>query len=167
MTADLKAALADMAANREEIIDKLVQFSQTDMLLFWGENKELMDRQQQLWGPILQWASDSMELKLKTTSSLDVPEQEKKTGYRMRLFLESLSDKELLAFFKAALDMRSVLLAAALVKGRLTAEDAFHAAFIEELWQSENWGVVEEAEQKRNELKQELIEIEKFLKADE
>lgn len=167
MTADLKAALADIAANREEIIDKLVQFSQTDMLLFWGENKDLMERQKLLWGPILQWASDSMELKLKTTSSLDVPEQEKKTGYKMRLFLKSLSDKELLAFFKAALDMRSVLLAAALVKGRLTAEDAFHAAFIEELWQSENWGVVEEAEQKRNELKQELIEIEKFLKADE
>lgn len=167
MTVDIKAALADMAANREQIIDKLVEFSQTDMLLFWGENRELMEREQELWGPILQWANDSMELKLKTTTGLDVPEQEEKNGYKMRLFLESLSDKELLAFFKAALDMRSVLLAAALVKGRLSAEEAFNAAFIEELWQSENWGVVEEAEKKRDELKQELIDIEKFLKSDE
>lgn len=83
----------------------------------------------------------------------------------MKLFLESLSDKELVAFFKAALNMRSVLLAAALVKGRINAGEAFEAAYVEELWQSENWGVVEEAERKRGELRQELIDIEKFLKS--
>lgn len=164
MKENLIAALQDVAENRETIIDKLVEFSVTDMLLFWGENKDLMERQQKLWMPILEWAQEAIELRLKTTRALDVPEQEEKTGYRMRLFLESLSDKELLAFFKAALDMRSVLLAAALVKGRLSAEEAFNAAFIEELWQSENWGVVEEAQKNRDELKQELIDIEKFLK---
>lgn len=167
MTVDLKAALADMDANREQIIEKLVLFSQTDMLLFWGENKDLMKREEKLWGPILRWADEEMNLPLKTTTTLDVPEQDGQNGAKMRHFLESLSDKELLAFFKAALDMRSVLLAAALVKKRLNAEQAFEAAFVEELWQSENWGVVEEAERKRNELKQELADIEKFLASDE
>ena len=93
-----------------------------------------------------------------------MPKQDENTGEKIRDFLNSLNDGQLLAFFKAALNMRSVLLAAALVKGRITADQAFEAAFIEELWQSENWGVVEEAEQRRNELKGELKEIEAFLK---
>lgn len=165
MQTDLKAALKDVSQNREAVIDKLVEFSGTDMLLFWGENKDLIERQQQLWQPILDWAQQTMDMELKTTQGIDVPEQDEETGTRMRAFLNSLSDRELLAFFKAALDMRSVLLAAALVKGRLTAEQAFEAAFVEELWQSENWGVVEEAQQRREELKAELIEIENFLKS--
>lgn len=68
------------------------------------------------------------------------------------------------AFYLAALDMRSVLLAAALVKGHLNAEEVYEAAFLEELWQAENWGIDEEAEEKRRELKAELEEIEDFLK---
>ncbi len=165
MKTDLKAALKDVSQNREAVIDKLVEFSGTDMLLFWGENKDLIERQQKLWQPILDWAQQTMDMELEITSGIDVPEQDEKNGALMHAFLEGLSDKELLAFFKAALDMRSVLLAAALVKGRLTAEQAFEAAFVEELWQSETWGVVEEAQERRDELKAELIEIEKFLKS--
>lgn len=165
MKTDLKAALADVAQNREAIIDKLVEFSGTDMLLFWGENKDLIERQKLVWQPILDWVQDTMSLELKTTQGIDVPQQDEKSGALVHQFLESLTDKELFAFFKAALDMRSVLLAAALVKGRLSAEQAFEAAFIEELWQSENWGVVEEAQERRDELKDELKEIEKFLKS--
>lgn len=161
---DLNAAMADVGENRAEIIDKLVQFAMTDMLLFWGQDKDLVERQQKLWQPILQWAHKVMDIDLRTTCKIDVPEQDRKTGYRLRCFLETLSDKEILAFFKAALNMRSVLLAAALVKGEINAEQAFEAAYVEELWQSENWGVVEEAQEKRDELKQELIDIENFLK---
>lgn len=164
MKTNLKAAVADVAQNRDVIIDKLVEFSGTDMLMFWGENKDLIERQRKVWQPILDWAQETLEMEFKTTQGIEVPVQDEKTGMRMRQFLESLSNKELLAFFKAALDMRSVLLASALVKGRLSAEQAFEAAFIEELWQSENWGVVEEAQQRRDELRDELEEIEKFLK---
>lgn len=167
MKSDIKIALADVAENREAIIEKLVDFSMTDMLLFWGENKDLIERQKKMWQPILDWAQETMALQLKTTQGIDVPEQDEQTGSRMRLFLESLNNKELLAFFKAALDMRSVLLAAALVKGKINAKQAFEAAFIEELWQSENWGVVEEAQKNREELKDELIEIENFLKTND
>ena len=164
MEKDIAAALADVAKNRTEIIERLIEFSETDMLLFWGENKDLAERQQKLWQPLLDWAQSEFGVQLKTTQGIDVPKQDENTGEKIRDFLNILNDGQLLAFFKAALNMRSVLLAAALVKGRITADQAFEAAFIEELWQSENWGVVEEAEQRRNELKGELKEIEAFLK---
>ena len=74
------------------------------------------------------------------------------------------ANKELGAFYVAALNMKSVLLAAALVKGKINANQAFEAAFLEELWQNENWGADEEALKKREELKQELVDVENFLK---
>lgn len=165
MITKLKQISAEIAEHRDEVIDKLVQFSLTDMLLFWGQEKELIQRQEEHWAPLLLWAKQELDTKFMTTQGLDVPEENKTSGYRLKLFMESLSDKELTAFYAAALDMRSVLLAAALVKGRITAEQAYQAAFLEELWQAESWGVEEEAERRRQEIKAELQAIAEFLKS--
>ena len=81
----------------------------------------------------------------------------------MKNFISNLSDKELAAFYLASLNMKSELLAAALVKGHISAEQAFDAANLEELWQAEHWGKEDVSEQKRQSLKQELCDIEQFL----
>ena len=160
----LEKTAKEIGKNREEVINRLVRFALTDMLLFWGQNKDLVEKQEKIWGPLLEWASYELNAKFIKTQGLDVPEQEKTSGHRLKLFLESLSDKELAAFYVAALNMKSVLLAAALVKGRIHAQEAFEAAYLEELWQAENWGVEAEAEKRRGEIRQELVEIEEFLK---
>lgn len=160
----LEKTAKEIAKNREEVINRLVQFSLTDMLLFWGQNKELVKRQEEIWGPILQWASYEVNTKFIKTQSLDVPSQEENSAERLKMFMESLSDKELAGFYVAALNMKSVLLAAALIKGRINAKQAFDAAYLEELWQAESWGVEEEAEKRRAEVRQELHDIENFLK---
>ena len=163
MLGDLEKAREEIAKNRAEVIERLVQFSMTDLLLFWGQEKDLMERQAKIWGPILAWAEEKMKAKFATTQSLDVPQENQASGYRLKVFLENLSDKELTAFYAAALQMRSVLLAAALVRGKINAEEAFQAAFLDELWQAENWGSDEEAEKRRQTIKSEIIEIERFL----
>src|SRR5574344_1391398 len=163
MTEYLKNVVDEIQENREEVIEKLIQFSVTDMLLFWGQEKDLIARQERLWSPIIKWSSEAIETKFNTTSSLQVPSQQKNSGEKLRVFLNNLTNKELGAFYVAALNMKSVLLAAALVKGKINANQAFEAAFLEELWQNENWGADEEALKKREELKQELVDVENFL----
>ena len=111
MLGDLEKAREEIAKNRAEVIERLVQFSMTDLLLFWGQEKDLMERQTKIWGPILAWAEEKMKAKFVTTQGLDVPQENQTSGYRLKVFLESLSDKELTAFYAAALQMRSVLLA--------------------------------------------------------
>lgn len=160
----LEKTAVDIAQNREEVIDRLAQFALSDMLLFWGQNKDLIERQEATWGPLLVWASEKVDANFKKTHNLDVPEQPEASGAKMLMFLNSLNNRELAAFYVAALNMKSVLLAAALIKGRINAEQAFEAANLEEIWQAENWGVEEEAEKRRLELKRELIEVEQFLK---
>lgn len=163
---ELKAALKDASLNKQEIIDKMCEFAQTDVLLFWNDNPELEARQNEFWFPVLRWIGQELNIQLKTSTSIDVPDQEEKFGVALKRYLEKFSDKELIAFYKAALDMRSVMLAAALVKGKIDAEQAFQAAYLEELWQAEKWGKVEDAEKSRERAKADLIEIEKFLQAD-
>lgn len=151
--------------NHEEIVDKLVKFSVTDMMLFWGDEKDLVARQKQIWNPILEWCQQLLETELIVTQTLNVPCPIQDSGVRIRIFLNSLSDKELSAFYVAALSMKSVLLASALVKGRINANEAFEAANLEEIWQNEQWGVEEDAENRRLEMKKELTAVEAFLKS--
>lgn len=159
----LNKAATEIGKSRKEVIDRLVVFSQTDMLLFWGHEKDLIERQEKVWGPILQWANNEINVEFVKTQGLDVPEN-KASGEKLKDYLNSFSDKELAAFYVAALNMKSVLLAIALVKKRLSADEAFNAAFLDELWQAESWGVEKEAEKRRVELKKELHEVEDFLK---
>lgn len=154
----------EIAANREEIINKLVGFGATDALLFWGHNDDLVARQEKLWIPIILWARKALNASLETTQGLDIPQQNLKLGDKLRIFIEGLDNRELTAYYLAALDMRSVILAAALVKGQITADEAYKAAWLEELWQAEKWGVDPEAESKRLEMRNELREIEAYLK---
>lgn len=165
MQENLTLMMDEIGDQRQVILDKLVQFAQTDMLLFWGQNKDLILLQEKEWGPLLQWANHELNTKLQTTQGLDVPEENQSSRGRLRSELERFSDRELVAFYAAALNMRSVLLALALVRGRINAEEAFQAAFLEELWQAENWGVEEDAQARRETMKKELQDIEKFLKS--
>ncbi len=163
MIEDLQKMLKEIPEQRSLILDKLVEFSLTDMMLFWGQNKELVAQQEKIWGPLLQWVEQEFDTKLKTTQNLDVPEQDQKLAYRLNFELQKLSDRQLVAFYAMALRTRSVLLALAFVKGKINAQEAFQAAALEEIWQAEKWGKDEEAESRRQTMRQELEEIQDFL----
>lgn len=163
MTHYLDEAVKDVKLHREGIISRLVRFAETDLLLFWGTDKELFSRQEKLWSPIIHWVNEVLQAEFKHTDTLDVPEGSTVSACYLKTFLESLSDKELAAFYSAALNMKSVLLAMAIIKGKMTAEEAFQAAFLDELWQNEKWGSDEEAVQRREIIKNELSDVEAFL----
>ena len=82
----------------------------------------------------------------------------------LKKVFDEMSDTELACYYAAALNMRSVLLALAFVKGKLTAEKACHLAYLEEVWQNEIWGEDEDALNRRQERCEELKEIEGYLK---
>ena len=159
----LKLAVDEIKEHRQDIIAKLVMFSKTDSLLFWGKDDELAAKQEQLWTPILIWAGKALHADYKTTDGLQTVEQSKTALTGMQNFMENMSDKELAAFYLASMNTKSELLAAALVKGHINAEQAFNAACLEELYQAEKWGHDKFADSRRETLKNELCDIEKFL----
>ncbi len=160
----LQQAVGEIKDNRADIIAKLLQFSKTDSLLFWDSDDKVAKKQQEVWGPIMQWMGETLHAQYVTTNKLDVPLQKANTMENFQKFVEKMSDRELAAFYFATLNMRSGILAAALVKGRINAKQAFEASALEELVQSEYWGKDKFAEERRNNMLNELKDIEKFLK---
>ena len=121
MTADLKAMAKDVAQHRDEIIERMVNFSLTDTLLFRNPDAEdLIAEERQVWDPIVEWAKKNMDADFKTSESLEVPMENNASLPRLQVFLEKLSDKELAAFYQTGKITKSVLLAAALVKKQIT-----------------------------------------------
>lgn len=163
MLEDLRKGQAELAPRRAETEADLLRFVMTDVLLFWSNQEDLYQRQAELWQPVLDWVADKCGAPILTTTGLDVPEQDMRLGQVLQQSLAQMSLKKLAAMSAAALDMRSVLLAWALVERRISAEEAYQAAWLEEIWQAEKWGSDEEAESKRQLYRRNLAEVETFL----
>ena len=56
MKEKLDQAVEEISQHRDEIIAKLLEFAKTDLLFFWGENRDLFLQQKEKWLPILDWA---------------------------------------------------------------------------------------------------------------
>lgn len=162
---DWKVIEQDIQKNREDLIDRLVNFALNDALLFWSTDKKVHQEQKEKWTPIILWANKTVNVDFKATDSLDVIKENIDTADRLKSYLKSLSNKELSGFYVAALNMRSVLLALALVKGKISAEEAFELSELEELYQARKWGSEPVAEARRNSIKNTLISTENYLRA--
>ena len=160
---DFKQAEKEIKEHRSEVIEKLVEFSFTDVILFWSANDDVKSMQTEKWLPVLKWLNNRFKITLKETNGLTPPPQNENNRAGFKEILEKMSLKTLTAYYLAAVRLKSPLLALALVEKKITASEAFELAYLEELYQSKSWGVDEEAEQGRQCVKNELLEIEEFL----
>lgn len=154
---------SDVHKNKEAIVDRFVNFAPNDVLLFWSTDEKVQKEQEKLWTPIIAWANQAVNVGFKKTSTLEVQKENINSSSKLKDYLCSLSDKELSAFYVAALNMRSVLLALALVKGKINAEEAFSLSELEELYQANKWGSEPVAEARRASIKKTLSDIEQYL----
>jgi chaperone required for assembly of F1-ATPase len=160
---DFTGITKDISARKEEVTDKLIKFSFTDVLLFWSANDEIKAVQVQKWTPILEWLGARFSLNLEKTDTLAAPKSNEDNYERFKDILLALPDKKLTVFYLAALLLKSPLLALALIDGRINADEAFDLAFLEEIEQNKRWGVDSECLSRRQQIKAELHEIAGYL----
>lgn len=155
----------EIALHRAEVTDRLTDFAKTDVMLFLSTDKELMEEQKNKWLPVLSWVNQTVNANFKPSTSLEPSPVSKDFLADFKSYLSGFSDKEMAVFYTTALDMHSVLLALALVKGRINASQAFELSELEELFQARTWGKEPVAEARRKSIYQNLVEAEKYLKA--
>ena len=139
-----------------------MEYAKTDLLYFWGEKRDLYIKQEKEWQPILKWIEDLVKVGVAKTSNLEVPDNSKLQQPLAKIFA-AMNDKELACYYAAALNMKSVLLALAVIKGGIDAKKAGELSYLEELWQNEMWGTDSEAKKRREERCAELEIIESYL----
>ncbi|WWC65308.1 uncharacterized protein I303_107925 [Kwoniella dejecticola CBS 10117] len=132
-------------AIRSGVIDQMMKYLDTDTILFTNDTPaSLVRMQHEHWDPLYSWLQETYDVKLNPAEGFSPPKQSEEVKSKLRGILEQMDSWELAAFERAAYASKSFVIALALCKGRLTANQAAEASHVEVRSQIEQWGEVED-----------------------
>ena len=151
---------------RGAVADEAARYAGSDLLCYFAEApRPLLERQTAAWEPLLQWAEDELGLKLNRAAGVIHCAQPPESLERAREFVRGQGDFNLAALAFAAPLFGSFVLSAAVMRGRLSGEEAFAVSRIDETFQEEAWGVDAEAAQRTERMRGEAIMVERWFTA--
>lgn len=143
-------AIDGVALRRAEVVEEVLRYGETDLLCYRAEQpSELVQRQQRVWQPLLDWAARSLDAPLQVTSGVLAVPQPEDSLQALRRLVEAEGDLELTALAQAVSAAGSLIIGLALVRGQLDPEGAFEAAELDASFQIELWGEDPEATRRR------------------
>ena len=164
MTRYSNTALDRVQPNRVEIIDNIIKFSETDLVCYRVEEPvALAKRQIQIWQPHLDWLRESYNVRLVSTTGINHVEQDPVALSIIRRLLEDKDEFSLTGLHALTIGTGSIVLGLAVIDGVLDAANAFNAGYLDELYQTELWGEVPEANIRYQRVRSELLAVETFL----
>jgi len=164
MTAYAFTALDVVADKQHAIQAEVSRYAETDLLCYIAAEPEaLAARLAANWQPILDWAAKNLDAPLVTTSGLMAIAQPADSLAALRRRVVALDLFELTAIQTITAILGSLVLALAIIEGRLTVDQAFDLARLEETFQAEQWGLDEEDEVKQAKDREEVCQGANFL----
>ncbi len=150
-------ALDRACRERDALLDELAGYAGSDLLCYRAAAPaRLTERQAKAWDPWLDWAAQTHGATLEVGAGIRPIEQPRDSIARLRDAAAALDDFRLVAAHLATGASGSLVLALALIAGRLEAEAAFQASQIDESFQIEQWGTDAEFEARRAALRADL-----------
>jgi chaperone required for assembly of F1-ATPase len=165
MTQLATTALDRVGPERNTILDHLAAYAETDLVCYRAQSPAgLRQRQDSQWQPLLDWVQTEHGVSLLVTEGILAIEQPPETIQRIRSCFDALELWHLTAAQVAAAAAGSAVLALGLATGRLDGEQVFALSQIDDVWQIERWGEDAEAEQRRKNLRADIMAAEKLLR---
>ena len=159
----LNVAIARTPEAREELIAEARKYAGSDLLCYRSaETRLYLEHQTENWDPILAWAA-KQGVALKTTEGLSVIAQDDSSLDAVADFARGLDDIALTLFVHLLSTFGSAVLGMAVMRGHLSAEEAFTQSRLDELWQIKYWGQDEEAQERTDAMLAELTALEQLL----
>lgn len=145
-TRSANTAIDKVSAQRAEIIDHISGYADTDLLCYRAEGPaELVERQSQHWDTLLDWVTQRYLVSLKVTRGVMPVAQDEATLLTLKATMEPMSDFQLTGFYELVSLSGSFAIALATVEAVQPPDVLWKISRIDEDWQSEQWGVDEEA----------------------
>ena len=139
----VRGAAADVAAD-------IVKFAGSDLLCYRAKGPEgLVQRQAEVWDALLQWYEAELGARFVLAEGVMPVEQNRDALDRIAGEVAPFDALALTSLHVMTTLTGSALLALAHAKGRLSAEEAWAAAHIDEDWQISQWGEDAEAAGRR------------------
>jgi chaperone required for assembly of F1-ATPase len=159
-------ALDVVPGARAATLEGVTRYASADLLCYFADHPtNLLHRQQQVWGPLLDWVKESHGLAFVRATGIVHVEQPPQTAARLTALLEPLDDFALAGLAFAAALFGSAILAVALRDQRIKAEGAMAAARLDEIFQEEQWGVDAESEIKADAMAVDAVMVERWFAA--
>lgn len=150
MTRLVNSAIDGVADRLDDVRADVVAYGGSDLVCYLAEQPiELVERQSKRWGEIHAWAKQALGVELALAVGVMPVAQAPAMLSKLEAALQPASPLELAALHVMTTLTGSVLLALAVWHERVTAEEAWSLAHIDEDFQIEKWGEDVEARRRR------------------
>ena len=154
-----------VAPRRAEAVAEVSRYAGTDLVCYRASHPpELARRQHAAWQPLIDWATLRYDAPLETTIGVVPIAQSAVTLRAFTAAAESYASLELAALHLATGACGSLVVALALIEGRIDVEGAFAAAQLDESFEIEQWGEDAEQAQRRAGLKADMALAHSFIR---
>lgn len=138
-----------VAQRREAVVGEIAKYATTDLVCYRAETpSELVTRQHRAWQPHLDWAG-TRYAPLAVTAGITPVTQAPESLAAYHRAVAAYDDMTLTALHLATTTLGSLVLALALIEGRIAADEAFAAAELDQSFQIKRWGEDAEATARR------------------
>ncbi len=138
---------------REATGQSIADYAASDLLCYFAlAPAGLLERQERLWGPILDRAEVDIGLRFIRAAGVVHQAQPDETLARVKGLALELDDFGLTGLAFGAALFGSSVLALALQRAWLSGEEAFALSRLDEAWQEEKWGIDAEAAERTDRL---------------
>lgn len=160
-----QSAIDLIAANRDGVVSEIATYGGTDMLCYRADQpRDLVQRQDQAWGPWIEWSAEVFGARLTVTEGVIAARQPPEALERLKQAVR-LHDPFGLAALQMAVTLTgSLVLGLALSRGALAVEEAIRLAELDEMFQVERWGDDDEARRRRERNRRDLAAANRFFR---
>ncbi len=146
------------------MVAEIADYAGTDLVCYRADHPPaLAARQQAVWQPLIDWAALRYDAALAVTTGIVPTRQLAATLRAFAAIVAAQDDFRLTALQALTAGCGSLVIALALLEGRLDAEEAFAASQLDETFQIEAWGEDAEAARRRRALAADIAAAARFL----
>jgi chaperone required for assembly of F1-ATPase len=164
LTRLVATAIDRTGEKRAEIVAEVANYAATDLVCYRAAHPPaLAARQEAVWQKLIDWAAGRYDAGLAVTAGI-VPTPQSPASLKIyAAVVSALDDFRLTALQAATAACGSLVIALALLEGRLDADGAFAASQLDETFQLEAWGEDAEAAARRAALAEDIKAAARFL----
>jgi chaperone required for assembly of F1-ATPase len=146
VTKTANAAIDKVTVQHGEVADMLAAYGDSDLLCYRADApEELVERQNEQWNPMLDWADEVMGARLLPRTGVMHSPQDPAATAVLSQRTHALSPFELAAFHDLVSLSGSLVLGFAAALNARPADALWKISRLDELWQEEQWGEDEDA----------------------
>ena len=158
-------AIDRVAEVREQVVAEIAGYAQTDLVCYRADQpEELVRRQLDAWGPLIEWIDQTHGIKLKVTTGMLPIDQSQDSLAAMEGVVSGFDEFGLAGLHMVTTASGSVVIGLAVAAEYLDGKEAFERSLIDELFQIEQWGDDPEAEVRHKYLAADIDAASEFLK---